>query len=176
MKNNIGFSPIIPLVKISLILLILTSCSIQNRSMKSTSELLLLNVKDFELSEQVTASATVVRVFGVDWKRLFSWQTGVIGDGIQTSEIQVGTGYHSISALDANNNDLTSISTFILPVLGTILRGNAPAYALNTLMQENPGYDMIIYPQYNRKKKVVPFFYSKTEVEVTARLGKLKTQ
>jgi len=174
MENN-KIIAVVFVLKLSLVLLILTGCSLQNRSMKSTSELLLLNVKDFELSDQVTAKATVVRVFGIDWKRLFSWETGVIGNGLQQNPINAQGNYLSFIPLTESGTAQSGITT-ILPVIGTVLRGNTSAYALNTLMKENPGYDMIIYPQYYRKKKTVPFFYSKTEVEVTARLGKLKTE
>ena len=61
-----------------------------------------------------------------------------------------------------------------LPVIGSVIKGNTASYALSNLMRDTPGYDVILYPQYYRTIKGFPPFYSKTEVNVTARLGKLK--
>jgi len=41
-------------------------------------------------------------------------------------------------------------------------------------MKKNPGYDVVLYPQFETKKFVIPFIYSKTKVKATARLGKIK--
>ncbi len=45
------------------------------------------------------------------------------------------------------------------------------------MIQKNPGYDIVFYPQYEIKK-IKPaglgFFYKKVEVKVTGRLCKIK--
>jgi hypothetical protein len=102
---------------------------------------------DFSLSEQVSADATTVTVFWIDWARLFSKKSAVVGD------------------------------TYV-PVLGG-LAGNRPkSYALYNLMNQNQGYDVIFYPQYETRvlKPVLGlgFITKVTTVKATARLGKLK--
>ena len=47
-------------------------------------------------------------------------------------------------------------------------------YAIYDLIEKNPGYDFVMYPQYTTKTTGVPGLYEKTEIKVTARLGKLK--
>lgn len=56
-----------------------TSCSSLNSSMREPNMLVRFDKADFELTEQITAEATSVKVFGVDWKRLFNSQEGSIG-------------------------------------------------------------------------------------------------
>ena len=62
----------------------------------------------------------------------------------------------------------------VIPVLGNYGKGKVSSYALYRLIKENPGYDVVIYPQYETKRKVIPIFYSKITVRVTARLGNIK--
>jgi len=51
-------------------------------------------------------------------------------------------------------------------------------YSLYELMYQNPGYDVVFYPQYETVKNKpflgLGFLYNKTTVRTTARLGKLK--
>lgn len=152
--------------------LVFSSCSISSRSMKSSPDYLLLNRTDFELSDQVQAQATTTRVLGIDWARLFRWESAAIGaDLSQSGGLPTGT----VSA--AGNRNITTLNYNVfanLPVIGSIIKGNTAAYALNNLMRDTPGYDVILYPQYYRTIKGFPPFYSKTEVKITARLGKLK--
>ncbi len=61
-----------------------------------------------------------------------------------------------------------------MPVIGDYGKGKVNSYALYNLMQQNPGYDVVIYPQYETKKFIVPLIYSKRTVKVTARLGRIK--
>lgn len=151
---------------------VFTSCSISSRSMKASPDYLLLNRTDFELSDQVKAEATTTRILGIDWARLFRWESAAIGaDMSQSSGLPTGT----VSA--SGTSDVANIGYNIfanLPVIGSIIKGNTAAYALSNLMRDTPGYDVILYPQYYRTIKGFPPFYSKTEVKITARLGKLK--
>lgn len=108
---------------------------------------------DFTLSEQVEASAKRTTVFGIDWNRLFMKTTGSVD----------GAG---------------SISLASLPVVGSFLSDPTSNYALYELLNNNPGYDVIFYPQYE-VKVVRPFLgigiiLKKTTVQTKARLGKLK--
>jgi hypothetical protein len=125
--------------------------------------------EDFGYSPQVSAEATSVRYFGIDWKRLFDRNTGYI-DNIRSNN---GTNHLSISGSAYSDQAVGTIST-IVPVIGERGKGKVSAYALYKIMQKNPGYDVIIYPQYHIKKFSIPLIYSKQTVKVTARLGRLR--
>lgn len=64
---------------------------------------------------------------------------------------------------------------FDAPIFGLsdMIRG-AETYAIYDLMQKNPGYDFVMYPQITKKASGFPFIYKKVDVEVKARMGKLK--
>ena len=47
-------------------------------------------------------------------------------------------------------------------------------YAVFDLMEKNPGYDFVMYPQVVVVTNGVPFLYENSTIKVTARLGKLK--
>jgi len=64
---------------------------------------------------------------------------------------------------------------FDAPIFGLsdMLKG-AETYAIYDLMQKNPGYDFVMYPQVTKKATGFPVIYKKIDVEVKARMGKLK--
>ncbi len=66
---------------------------------------------------------------------------------------------------------------FNTPVMGTldIIKG-AETYAIYDLMEKNPGYDFVMYPQVTKEFYRVLPFYSRVKVTVRARLGKLKNR
>jgi hypothetical protein len=70
------------------------------------------------------------------------------------------------------------VSAANIPVVGNMLADKTSNYALYELMQANPNYDVVIYPQYEKKvvKPVIGigFLTKITTVETKARLGKLK--
>ncbi len=103
---------------------------------------------DFNFSDQVTAEAKTTKILGIDWARLFKKKVG-----------------------DTNGN----ANVVSIPVVGNLLVDRTSEYALYNLMENNPGYDVVFYPQYE-KKVVKPFlglgFIVKTStVKATARLG-----
>ena len=57
---------------------------------------------------------------------------------------------------------------------------NTEYYAIYNLLKKNPGYDMVLYPQFHKvtRKPVLGLglIYQETEVKVTARMAKLKTK
>ena len=57
--------------------------------------------------------------------------------------------------------------------LSDIISG-AETYAIYDLMQKNPGYDFVMYPQVTKTIKGFPLIFNKVNVEVKARMGKLK--
>jgi len=131
---------------------LISSCSVSNQTLKTPNYHIEFYKGDFEYSDQVTAEATSVRILGIDWSRLFNIKTGQIE--------QDGSASYPIP--------------FSVPVLGDYGKGIVSSFALYNLMQDNPGYDVVIYPQYEADNFIVPIFYSKKTVKVTARLGKIK--
>lgn len=64
---------------------------------------------------------------------------------------------------------------FDAPIFGlTDMIKGAETYAIYDMMQKNPGYDFVMYPQITKKASGFPFIYKKVDVEVKARMGKLK--
>jgi len=128
--------------------LFMTSCHTYRHSMKEPNAVVEYHAEDFALSDAVTGEAVVTRVLGIDWVHLFG-----------TKEI----------------GESASIGTTI-PYIGMSIPEGAN-YALYKLMQKNPGYDVVIYPQVESHRYAPVLgtdLYSKTTYKVTARLGKLK--
>lgn len=140
---------------IGLVVLGLSSCTTMSKTMKEPNVRVDLNKSDFVLSEQVSAETSSTKIIGIDFSRLFLKKQG---------EVEV----NSVSFVNIAN----------IPVVGNLISDRTSSYALYELMQNNPGYDVVFYPQYEIKV-VKPFlgigFLTKTTyVKVTARLGKLK--
>ncbi len=125
-----------------------SSCNVSTNVMREPNIRFEFNSNDIELSEQFSADVTVTRILWIDWERLC--KNGY--DGYANKSVGV-------------------------PVLGSLVEDRAVNAALYKLMQEHPGYDVIVYPQYHKeeyKPVLGSHLYSKTMVKVTARLGKLK--
>lgn len=63
-----------------------------------------------------------------------------------------------------------------IPSIGSFIAGGSN-YAAYDMMQKNPGYDVVVYPQmeaYRYAPVLGTDLYSKTTYKVTGRLGKLK--
>lgn len=158
-----------------------TSCNTYSHSMREPNVKVELYSDDFELSEQFSAEATTTRVLGIDWKRLFgTYETGVIG----RSAVNVGGSIDGIAlyeeaftAAGAIASNVPGFALVYIPVIGSIVPDVTSNYALYKLMAEHPGYDVVFYPQFE-KRKHAPILgtslYSKTTVKVTARLAKMK--
>ena len=123
------------------------SCHAYSSMMREPNVKFEFTSNDITLSDQVSAEATTTRILGIDWARLFKKSE----DGYLNS-----TG---------------------IPILGSFIEDKTVNKALYKLMQEHPGYDVVLYPQYAKeehKPVLGTHIYSKTTVKVTARLGKLK--
>ena len=134
--------------------LFLSSCHTYRHSMREPNTYVEYHADDFELSDQVVGEATVVRVLGIDWQHLF--------------------GTKEIGSTEANALE-PSVGTMI-PLIGMPVPTGAN-YALFNMMQKNPGYDVVVYPQVESHRHAPVLgtdIYSKTTYKVTARLGKLK--
>ena len=147
----------------------LTSCSISNMAMKQPNNHIEFYKGDFIYSPQVTGEATSVKILMIDWARLFNWKAGDVN-----GQNQAGQSVNLSVVSQAVANPIAGVITAVIPVLGDYGKGQVSNYALYDLMQKNPGYDVVIYPQYETRKFVIPFIYSKTTVKATARLAKIK--
>ena len=128
--------------------LFMSSCNTYRHSMREPNAYVEYHAEYFILSEQVSGEATVYRVLGIDWIHLF------------------GT---------TKTANTPSFGT-VIPVIGTRL-DDGSNYALYNMMEKNPGYDVVIYPQveaYRYAPVLGTDIWSKTTYKVTARLGKLK--
>tara|TARA_B110000908_G_scaffold162924_1_gene208946 strand:- start:691 stop:1122 length:432 start_codon:yes stop_codon:yes gene_type:complete len=130
-----------------------SSCSTFNHGMETPNTRVELNKSDFSLSDQVSAEAKSVKILGIDFQRLFKKKTGTVTGGA------------------------ASINLASIPVVGNFVSDNTASLSLYELMDKNPGYDVVFYPQYETKvnKPIlgIGFLLKTTTVKTTARLGKL---
>lgn len=133
------------------ILAFLSSCTMYNKTIREPNIRVELKKSDFTLSDQVTAEAKSTKIFGIDFERLFVQKNGVSQGGS------------------------LNISLANIPVIGNVVADKTANYALYELMVNNPGYDVIIYPQYETvvERPIGLGIFRITTVKVTARLGKL---
>ena len=134
---------LLPILLLTVVLA--SSCSTTFRTMREPNVLFELTGRDYVLSDDaVTGEASVLYVFGIDWKRLFSH---------------------------------TDRAEFDAPIVGLekIIKG-AEQYAIYDLMEKNPGYDFVMYPQVTKSYKQFPLIYRRVNVTVKARMGKLVNQ
>lgn len=135
---------------ILLIVVGLSSCSSTSRMATATLPEVHLDIDDLEITEPVWAESTSVFVFSINWKRLFNSGLG----------------------------DFIPNVYGIVPVKEVDCTNKAMRYSLYNLMKANPGYDMVMYPQFVIKKRKpflgLGFIYQKIYVKVTARMARLK--
>ena len=140
-----------------LLIVFITSCTTLNKTMREPNVNVELVKSDFTFSEQVSAEANSTKIIGIDFQRLLNSKQGNIEKSILASSVV----------------DLVKI-----PVIGDVLSDKTSNFALYELMQSNPGYDVIFYPQYEKKieKPIlgIGFILKNTTVKVSARLAKLK--
>lgn len=142
------------LLPICLLVLItsFSSCTSINKSLREPNVIVEFDKSDFTFSEQMSAEATSTRILGFDFDRLFMSKTGSVEGS-------------------------AGISLASLPIIGKALNDPTANYALFEMMNNNSGYDVILYPQYTTKtvKPIlgIGFIMQTTTVKATARLGKL---
>ena len=149
--RKINFNALLILVAATLLF---TSCTTTNKMMREPNMRVNLVMDDFILSDQVVAEASSTKIVGIDWARLFN---------IKTGNIEKGSSF--------------MIDFAMIPVVGVVMAGQTANFALYELMEANPGYDVVYYPQYETvtsKPLGVGVIYNKQTVTVKDRLGKLK--
>ena len=141
---------------VGIVVTFLSGCTATNRSMREPNARMQWEKADFSYSDQVTGEASTTRILMIDWSRLFKKEGGSI-EGGAASPLPI---------------DLASI-----PVIGGLIYDRTVNYALYHMIQKNPGYDVVFYPQYETtvKRPVLGlgFIVTKTDVKVTARLAKI---
>ena len=160
-------------------LLVLTACSFHAYRMNELDSRLELTLADLDISEPVTAQSTVNRVLGIDFQRLFAQEAGAIDLKTPSEEGWLSAKSRSTASVNTLISTsgtflLNSIGSIVTTVIGPVLGGDAGTYALYNLMSANPGYDIILYPKFEKVSRGFPPFYTTTTVKVTARLGRLR--
>ena len=126
---------------------VFASCTIQSHSTKTPNNYVEFKKDDFKFSKQVSGEATEVKLLGIDIARLFSKKFG---------EIEVSRG------------------AFQIPIIGGLIANKVNMYALYNVMKDNPGYDVVFYPQFETRTSGIPFLMQTTKIKVTTRLAKIK--
>lgn len=137
--------------KISIILsvlamtLLMGSCMSTQMTLSGSVPEIQLKPEHLEVTQPMDATAVTVRVFGIDWERLFTSRSAAIRASVYTP----------------------------MPLID-----KTDMYAIYSLLKQNEGYDMVLYPQFTTVVRK-PFLglgaiYKVTEVKVTARMAKLK--
>lgn len=156
----------------SLSLLLLSSCNVSRNSMREANYQLWLHHEDLEYSQQLTGKAEQTRIAFLDFERLFGkkrWEFGNFGDLPQDP-------FNPNVNVNANGTVVNSqavVNAVINGVIGVSSVSRVEQMAMYDLMRQNPGYDMVMFPQFTSRRKwfVVG---SKTEVTCKAKLAKLK--
>lgn len=141
----------------TVVLVSFTNCTNINKSIREPNTRVNLEKKDFTLSDQVSGEATTTQILGIDFARLFLKKSGTVNkDGVLNGPMGI---------------NLASI-----PVIGGYIINPTASYALYNIMENNKGYDVVFYPQYEvtvRRPIGLGFIYKVTTVKATTRLGKL---
>jgi len=130
---------------LGILAMLIPACTMSSHSMKTPNNYIEFSKTDFDYSDQVSGEATEVRVLGIDWARLFNKKMGEI-DGAASIDI---------------------------PIIGGFLGQRVNTYAVYNMIKDNPGFDVVLYPQFETKVNKT-IIVKVTKVKVTARLGKLK--
>ena len=135
------------LVVVAVMAMLMGSCMSTRMTVSRSVPEIQLKPENLDITQQMEATAVTVRVFGIDWERLFSSRSAAIR----------GSVYTPVPIVDKTDQ-----------------------YAVYSLLKQNEGYDMVLYPQFTTVVRK-PFLglgaiYKVTEVKVTARMAKLKTK
>lgn len=149
---------------------LITSCSSTMKTMKNPDSNIEFSKSDFTISGQASASHSSTRILGIDWENLF--KNGKSGDvRQQKSSMTPSTAMIPI----VGGIDLPSVG-FLENIFG-IFFDQSKEIATHNLITKNADSDVVIYPRYkvtvSKPILGLGFIYKKTDVTVTARMGKL---
>ncbi|MBR5906049.1 MAG: hypothetical protein IKZ51_06300 [Bacteroidales bacterium] len=96
-------------------------------------------------------------------------------DFVLSEQVTGQAAIHRILGVDWARLFTNNYGTISVPLVGVSnVTSLNMMYAVYDLIEKHPGYDFVMYPQFSTKVVGVPGLYEKTEIKVTARLGKLK--
>ena len=128
--------------------LIFTSCTTMTNVVPVNNTTVHQTVADLEsVSEFKTATVKVTEIFGFDFARLFKVKTA--GSFI--------------------------VPSLPIPFVGAALSKDYQGYALRKLLDENPGKDMVLDPQYSVDSTDYLGLFKTVKITVKARLANVKT-
>lgn len=128
-----------------------SSCTLNTKMMREPNAIMQWKKDDFTYSAQVSGEATVVKILGIDFARLFKKEVGSTTGGVTSASIPI-----------------------IGPLLDKFIGDKSVGYAMYDMMEKNKDYDVVLYPSVDMKKSGIPILFTTTKVKVTARLAKLK--
>lgn len=134
------------LIGAAILFLTMQSCASVHKSIREPNSLVEFSAEDFEFSPQVSADARVTTLLGILTFSKANRHSGEVDRGVPSA----------------------------LPVVGLLsTMSRAQSGAIYNLLEANPGYDVVFYPQFTKTYKPGLLLRRET-VEVKARLGKLK--
>lgn len=151
---------------------LITSCSATHNTMKNPDSHIEFNKSDFTVTGQASASASTTRILGIDWERLFQKKKFGQVDQQVSSQTPQPVSAAIVPVIGSAITNLSSGGIF------SLFRDNTASIATHNLITKNKSNDVVLYPRYQTTtaKPIlgIGFIYKKTEVKVTARLGRLK--
>ncbi len=133
--------------------IILSGCTSINKTMREPNARVEFTKNDFVFSGQVTGEARTLKIFKIDWSRLFRKEKGHVTKSENIAGIRI-------------------------PVIGALVTDYTQNYALYNMLSENSEYDVVFYPRFKTTKRKpvlgIGFFATITVVQATARLAKIK--
>jgi len=150
-----------------------TSCSSYHRNLTNPTSAIEFQKNDFEVTGQASAKASSTGILGIDWENLF--KNKKMGDLTPQVSSEAPLSAASIPIVGGIATEATS---GLLNGLFGLFIDNTASIATHNLITNNSDNDVVLYPRYQTKTSKpilgIGFIYKKTEVTVTARLGKLK--
>ena len=154
---------------LALSVVLFASCSATHKTMKNPDSRIEFNKSDFTVTGQASASASSTRILGIDWENLFEKKK--FGDVDQQVSSMTPVSAASVPIVGGALTNLASGGIFAL------FTDNTAAIATHNLITKNSDNDGVLYPRYQTttSKPIlgIGFIFKKTQVTVTARLGRL---
>jgi hypothetical protein len=158
---------------ISICAILLTSCASYNNNLMDPNSSIEFDKNDFEVSEQLSAKSSSTRILGIDWENLF--KNNKSGEITPQRSAMNSVSSASIPVVGGLT---TSITSGLTSSIFGLFFDNTEEIATHKLISNNSENDVVLYPRYETKTSKpilgIGLIYKKTEVKVTAKLGKLK--
>ena len=157
---------------LALSVVLFASCSATHKTMKNPDSRIEFNKSDFTVTGQASASASSTRILGIDWENLFEKKKfGDVDQQVSSMTPVSPIAAASVPIIGGAVTNLTSGGIFAL------FTDNTADIATHNLITKNSDNDVVLYPRYQTttSKPIlgIGFIFKKTQVTVTARLGRL---